>query len=278
VNARHPVLDGVDLRAAAIEYALGGWLAFPVNGKLPLTARGFRDATCDPVVIERMFADDRVTGIGIACGEAGLLVVDVDGFDAQGRWADVAACHGGHEPTLIAETGKPGGRHVYFHGNGPSSAGRLGPGIDTRGRGGYVIVPPSVHPSGVRYCWCDPDAAVAAAPDWLPRLLQRPDPGPIGERRALAPGVVGTAYGRAALHGLADDMLAAVEGVRNETLVRIAYRAGRLHAAGELDGDVARDVLIETARRKGLSFMESARTFASGFRAGCERPAVRASR
>jgi hypothetical protein len=47
----------------------------------------------------------------------------------------------------------------------------LGPGIDVRARGGYIIAPPSRHISGRPYAWCvdhhPADVPIALAPDWL---------------------------------------------------------------------------------------------------------------
>ena len=46
------------------------------------------------------------------------------------------------------------GRHLYFDTNGlliGNSVGKLGPGIDVRGDGGYVVGAGSVHPSGHVY-------------------------------------------------------------------------------------------------------------------------------
>lgn len=267
-----PVLE------AALEYAARGWAIFPVSGKRPQTARGFEDASSDPVVVERLFTDVTPTGVAVACGASGLLVVDLDGPAAAEAWAELAARHGGHSETLVAQTGKPNGLHLYFAGEGRSSAGRLGPGIDTRGRGGYVVAPPSWHPSGAVYRWLDPDAPLAPAPAWLLAALEPPAPPPAGDARSLPAGASATSYGRAALEGLAADMLAAPEGQRNEVLVRVAYRAGRLVAAGELAEESARAVLVEAARRVGLSLVEADRTYRSGFTAGLELPAARARR
>jgi hypothetical protein len=100
----------------------------------------------------------------------------------------------------------------------------------------------------------------------------------VGLRADLPDGLQVTAYGRVALEGLAEDMLGAIEGMRNATLVRVAYRAGRLVAAGEIAQDVARCVLIAAARATGLGSVEAERTFCSGFAAGRELPAARASR
>ena len=55
-----------------------------------------------------------------------------------------------------------------------NSAGRIAAGIDVRGEGGYVLAPPSVHPSGRRYCWSvdSADSFAAAAPSDPSGLLQ----------------------------------------------------------------------------------------------------------
>ena len=48
-----------------------------------------------------------------------------------------------------------------------NSTGKIAPGLDIRGDGGYVVAPPSVHPSGRAYEWLDFDAVIASAPAWL---------------------------------------------------------------------------------------------------------------
>lgn len=55
-----------------------------------------------------------------------------------------------------------------------NSAGKIAPGVDVRGDGGYVLVPPSVHPSGRRYAWSvDSAGEFASAPDWLISQVSR---------------------------------------------------------------------------------------------------------
>jgi hypothetical protein len=77
--------------------------------------------------------------------------------------------HGALPTTVEALTAR--GRHIYFKWPQQpvrNSAGKIAPGIDVRGEGGYVIVPPSVHPTGRPYTWSvDCGSAFAAAPDWL---------------------------------------------------------------------------------------------------------------
>jgi hypothetical protein len=49
---------------------------------------------------------------------------------------------------------------------------RLLPGLDIRGDGGYVVLPPSIHPSGRPYVWSvDSGDHFAEAPAWLTNSL-----------------------------------------------------------------------------------------------------------
>jgi hypothetical protein len=266
------------LLRAAYWYARRGWSCFPVAGKAPLTAHGFQDATSSRFELERLFADRRATGVAIACGASRLLVVDLDGQEGLDAWADLAARNGGHEPTLVVAT-PSGGRHLYFAGEGRSTTRRLGPGIDTKGAGGYVVAPPSRHPAGGEYRFRDPRAPLAPAPAWLLEALVEPAPVvELGERRRLPAGERATSYGRVALEGLCDGVLAAIEGSRNDTLLRAAIRAGRLEAAGELDAEAAERVLVEAACHTGLAWHEALSTFRNGLEFGRQYPAARAAR
>ena len=263
----------------AVAYASQGWWVFPVSGKRPLTRRGFLDAVTSPDEARELFAQHpQATGVAVATGLSGLLVIDLDGDEGKLAWTRIAGRHDGHDPTRLAVTGT-GGLHVWFSTRDPrarSTAGRLAPHVDTRGVGGYVLAPPSRHPNGNPYRWRDPGAPLADAPEWLLCLLASSKiPPAVGVPRDLPNGVEATAYGRAALQGLCANMLAAVEGVRNTTLVGVSYRAGRLSAAGEIEHDAAHDVLVEAAQRVGLGAVEAARTFASGFSAGRRIPAIK---
>jgi hypothetical protein len=268
------------LAVAAARYAERGWSVFPAveRGKRPATRNGLLDASTDRPQVEAWWDARPNANIGVACGPSGLLVVDVDGEEGRLAWLRLAALNGGHEPTCVSETGT-GGLHVFFAGDGPSTTARLGPGVDTRGQGGYVVAPPSVHPNGRRYRWRDPFAPIAPAPGWLLDLLRTaPIPLAVGERRGLPAGQQATPYGAAALAGLADELLRAAVGTRNATFHKAARRAGRLEAAGELDGEFARGVLWDAALEAGLERRELSSSWRSGFRFGQRYPAVRGPR
>ena len=67
------------------------------------------------------------------------------------------------------------GRHLFFKCQNSAvrnSAGTVAPGLDVRGDGGYVVLPPSIHPSGRPYVWrVDSADQFAEAPAWLSNLL-----------------------------------------------------------------------------------------------------------
>jgi Bifunctional DNA primase/polymerase, N-terminal len=262
------------LGKAAVDYARRGWHVFPVapRGKTPLTKNGLKDASTDSGLVAARWDERPNANIGLACGPSGLLVVDLDGEEALRAWGDLTARHGLHPRTLVSRTGK--GHHLVFTGDGPSSAGRIAPKVDTRGRGGYIVLPPSVHGSGASYCWLDPARAPVPAPEWLFQLLEYGNGSSVGERRELPKGVLFTPYGLVALERLAGEMASTPEGERNATLNALAFRCGRLNAAGQLAEYVAHRDLIAAAQASGLDVEEAERTFRSGFAAGLLRPVV----
>lgn len=230
----------------ALRYAQRGWPVFPLLGKVPVTRHGFHDATTDAGEIVAMFAGTDLN-VGISTGAAGLLVVDLDSDDAVDWWQ-----RQGPVPTLIATTGR--GQHWYYAGTGPSSAGRIAPGVDTRGAGGYVVAPPSIHPTtGGRYEWAH-EAEVADLPEGLRALLSPRKP-----RRAKAYRFDLEVPARTHLADLARSVEQAPPGQRNDALNRAAWKARGLGW-----NERAACVLASAGVRAGLSWDEVTRTVASG--------------
>jgi Bifunctional DNA primase/polymerase, N-terminal/Primase C terminal 1 (PriCT-1) len=166
-----------DVLAAAAAYAERGWPVFPVNGKAPLTAHGFKDASVDAEQIRAWWQTHPTAGVAIATGAAsGVLAVDVDAQKGgAGTWKRLVAEHGKIPPTAATLTGG-GGSHLLFRHPGavPSSTGRLGEHVDVRGDGGYIVLPPSVHENGRPYKWLQPleKTGLAEAPAWLLELAR----------------------------------------------------------------------------------------------------------
>lgn len=111
--------------------------------------------------------------IGIITGAvSGIIVLDVDGEEGQRSIKDNKLSL---PPTWAARTGG-GGFHYFFKhpGNSVCNFVKRLPGIDLRGDGGYIVAPPSIHPSGNRYQWVisPKDEELAEPPDWLLELIQ----------------------------------------------------------------------------------------------------------
>ena len=144
------------------------------RAKCPAVAGGCTVATTNEETIVRWWQQDPQFNVAIATGKpSNIFVVDVDGIDAEGELRKLEAQHGALPPTVEVITAR--GRHVYFKMPAApirNSAGKLGPGLDIRATGGYVLAPPSIHPTGRRYEWSvDCASAIADAPTWLTQRI-----------------------------------------------------------------------------------------------------------
>ena len=172
-------------------------------------------------------------------------------------------------PDLTAVRTPRGGRHFYFsYPEGVTirnSAGRLGAGLDVRGEGGYVIVPPSVNADGIAYRW-EPEqwGVLYPPPDFMlpePRDEEwRQTNGPdVGDERR-------NAYGDKALADERRAVANALEGQRNDQLNRSSFSLFQLVAGGVLSDGEVRDALMGAALSAGLTAAEAGRTIDSAGR------------
>jgi hypothetical protein len=246
--------------AAALDYAAHGLPVFPCipRGKTPAIARGFHAATTNPATIRRYWTDpDR--NIGIPTGAASKAwVLDIDGEEGEQSLSILERQHGDDIPkTHIVITSR--GRHVWlaYRGTIPSSAGRIGPGLDVRADGGYAIVPPSVHETGHVYSWTgDPQTPFDNAPAWL-IIAARASPVRLISDRALEtirpPSQSRCAYGQAALQAEIAALSSTVPGSRNHALNRAAFNLFQLVAGGELDESEVITALKNACVTNGLA-------------------------
>lgn len=242
--------------AAALRHMESGWSVLPMRpgGKAPLIPWLERqEAPADEAEIRRWFDRWPRANLGLVTGAvSGVVVLDVD--PAHGGEASLAALeeeHGALPRTVEARTGG-GGRHVYFAHPGGTVPNRVGlrDGLDIRGDGGCVVLPPSVHPSGGRYRWREGhrpgELDTASLPHWLAAML---------DRRETSSGHSGQHWRKLTARGVE-------QGERNNT---IASLAGHLLWHG-VDPYVVLELLLPWNRercRPPLSDQEVARTVAS---------------
>jgi len=272
------------LRAVKFYVTKLNWPVFPVSQtKTPLVKGGYKAASTDHGQINRWFKNPNAVGIGVPTGErVGFFVLDIDGEKGADSLKALEDLHGPLPETLEVITGrKAGGRHLYFRFTGEvdirNSASKLGAGLDIRGTGGYVIVPPSLHPSGNRYRYREGhkplELSIAEAPSWLIDRVKTPE-----ENRKCGVGEVQnplstcTPYGRKALADEVTLVRQAPEGQRNDTLNRAAYDVGQLVAGGEISRQEAEEQLRQAALASGLRASEVEKTLASGINAGLANP------
>ncbi len=237
---------------AALYYAGLDWPVFPLHtpdgqggcscgnpqcddqGKHPRTRNGFKDATTDEATIRSWWTKWPNANVGIATGAAGLLALDVDpGKGGAATLDDLIAQHGPLPDTAESLTGG-GGRHILFKAPNRavrSSAGKLGPGLDVKAAGGYIVAPPSLHRSGRRYEWevsSHPgEVAVADPQAWLVEAAQVE-----GDRSRGAPD--------------ADEEGTIPEGRRNDALFELGCRLRGMGLSTDL---IAEALLAENERR-----------------------------
>jgi hypothetical protein len=153
---------------AAVRNAVGVPV-FPVevNGKSPLTTHGFKDATTDPMRIRRWWNRWPEANIAVPTGQvSGFIALDVDGELGWESLHDLEREHGLLPRTSSVCTPR-GGQHFYFlwPGYPVKNTTGIAPGLDVRGDGGYVLVPPSRTLDGA-YRW-DEVCPPARMPEWV---------------------------------------------------------------------------------------------------------------
>ncbi len=262
------------LPAAAFRYALRQVAVFPLaqGSKRPIQgSHGLRDATDDSDVTRARWQRTPQANIAAATGlRSGFWVLDVDMPDGPESLAALEAEHGSLPVTIEASTPR-GGRHLYWKwpGDGPeirNSAGRIGKGLDVRGEGGSIVLPPSVLADGRGYRWVKTGASTFAdAPDWLVKIVLPRPPAPRSEPKPLPADI--EQYVASAAASELRELSAAQEGTRNDALNRAAFNLAGFVKAGALPEDWTRGQLEAHAVSAGLSIVEARRTIESAFSA-----------
>lgn len=212
-----------------------GWAVFPLHGidkhhrcrgcggehcagKHPIPRHWDRTIGSATAALSIWRPDLGQRGIGLVCGpKSGVWVLDVDiGTGGAETLAQLEQAHGALPLTWRARTGT-GGQHIFFRAADDkirNSASQVMPGLDVRGAGGFVVLPPSPHRNGHAYEWLTAPLSVplADAPGWLANLA------------VMRPRKRGTARRK-----LVDEMIVVPAGHRHDVLIRLA---GLLRSCG----------------------------------------------
>lgn len=296
--------------AAALDFAARGWPVFPCSpeNKRPLLARDVDPATGKPIkgsggVSKASVEPDQIRSwwakwpralVGVATGHHRLFVLDFDPrtdeatgevFTLDRLKGELEAQMGCALPPSLTSITQSGGVHVWMvwpddGGEAITNRGNLPQHVDVRGKGGYVIVPPSVMASGAAYRWLRRDGeelgpdriAPVEAPGALVAILRsggprngekavrRPDGRPGGKQDAAPPPrlrhdgqAVTDAQRRWALAALDGELHELRNtpvgggryGGRNEGSYHAVYVLGQIVGAGALSESMVRAGLLD---------------------------------
>jgi hypothetical protein len=262
---------------AALEFARQGIPVFPCRNddKAPITPHGFKDATTDEKQIKLWWTQYPSAMIGMPTGKAsGRWILDSDldlnkAIDGPKKLAELIAKKGALPKTPTCSTPR-GGTHHHFAWTEAlgitNSRGALPDGLDVRGEGGYVILPPSVSASGVPYAWINGVGAPANSPTWL---LNQINSSPRARK-----------WAKNALEQECATVAQAKPGERNNVLNTAAFNLGQIVGGGSLDEDTVFAALLAAAETCKLVEDDGEQkvraTIESGMMAGTRQPRHRA--
>lgn len=276
-----------DTLAAALKLAPFGLHVFPVHpgAKSPALAGWQQRATSDPAEVERLIGQHAGCNLGVATGErSGVFVLDIDtkGADGPCSLIELELFEGPLPPTWRTDTAS-GGWHLWFRWRQDRPVGNRAafrPGLDLRGEGGLVVVPPSSTAAGA-YRWgvAPWEQPLADAPDWLLDVLLN-SAATVGGRSARVisaaspSALVGSVLGE--VRQQAERVCHALPGTRNDTLFKAGAVLGQLVGAGLLRRGYADAALELAAEDCGLvrdDGLEAVRlTINSGLKRGTTQP------
>ena len=121
------------------------WLVFPCvpGGKESATPNRFYAATTNPATIARWWRANPAYNVAIRCGAgSGLWVVDRGDDDGGAETLARLIENWPLPPTLQAEAADGAHNYCATSYDLPSTTGKIGPGIHSIGRGGYVLCAP----------------------------------------------------------------------------------------------------------------------------------------
>jgi hypothetical protein len=230
----------------ALNLTRQGIPVFPCHhdSKKPHTTRGFKDASTDPAIITEWWKQYPDALVGVPTGDR-FVVLDLDLQHPEAQaWYGRA-----NLPLTRTHVTRSGGRHLFFkpRDDFKNSAGKIEHGVDTRGKGGYIIWWPA-HGFDVMH-----GSALVEVPEWVMRKLNPPQLEPT----SVVP------FARRQLRSDKDLLpvirviLGAKEGERNTVTFWAACRLAEHVSSGQVSRQDMVDIVVEAAGRTGLSHSEA---------------------
>lgn len=274
----------MNLHDIAVAHAERGWhvLALRPGAKAPATKHGLLDATDDVARISRFWRLHPTCNVGIRTGLS-FDALDLDGTEGCESFDEWCTQQGiPFDFTTVPAVGTPkDGLHVYCTPTGAGNRARMLPGVDWRGRNGYVVAAGSMREDGKSWAWLDEWGSTNdpwPTPEQLHNLVTPPQvrPGGLTDAERVTytstAGGTGTRYGAAALDDEIRRVASAGAGARNAQLNESAFVLYTLVAGGQLDERTTTVALERAAAACGLGEKETAQTLQSALRAGMEKP------
>jgi hypothetical protein len=253
-------------RDNAAKYAELGWAIFPLTAgdKVPMRGtNGLHNASNDRAQIEAWSLRHPDANIAIRCGKASnVVVIDCDPRNGSDETVAKLARVGKTFPDTCPEASTPrAGRHLYCAYDERVQASKvhaLGPGVDLKTDGGYIVLPPSWWAKqDAGYRWIVPPRGNCLPP--LPRwVIQALQPKPAPKRAPSTP--IDTSnlsgYRRQAVADLQDlaQQMATLGDGRHTAPFSMACRIGKYRAHGLLtDAEIESAFLDASTSNEALS-------------------------
>ncbi len=231
-------------------------------GKHPRTMKGLTDATSDLDIVGEWWRMWPEANIGVATGYD-FDVIDIDGEDGVSVYLRYCARFGTPAKWREVLTGRPDGTHVYVKPGGLKgwNGGFAGhpKGLDVKGKGGYVVAPPSLHESGRRYGWNDDFVQGDTPwPEW--HRLVVADCAPVRIRQPVPTATSGIGFAGTVKERIYREVSGTPEGGRWQALQTIGtWGLAGLIKGDEIGFDEALTMLDELAAELGLTDAERRR-------------------
>tara|TARA_R100000365_G_scaffold101_5_gene351 strand:+ start:1921 stop:4338 length:2418 start_codon:yes stop_codon:yes gene_type:complete len=163
---------------SALDYANRGWYVFPLKQGSKIPFLKWKDeATRDEEKIKAWWAKNPNYNIAIVTGEkSGIIAMDIDPRSGGTETLfELVTKHEALPHTTAFKTGGGGMHYIFQHPNFKvTTTSNVFEGIDSKGDGGYIIAPPSLHASGKRY-EVQTIGTLAQAPTWWAEKVKAPE-------------------------------------------------------------------------------------------------------